>query len=410
MANKVIDIIKYEDDNEKLVYKHPITDFNYGTQLIVHESQEAVFFRDGKIIVSFEAGRHTLETQNIAKVKNTVNNLADGENVFHAEVYFINKAIQLGIKWGTDSKIRMFDPISGLHLELGACGTFNIKIEDGLKLLLKVVGTSVGVDTTKLFANNDSFIGLFRGMIVSKVKSTLAKAIREKDINILEVDEHLDVLSDLLKEQINQVLEDYGMFLPEFFIATILTPDDDVNFIRLKEQHAERYLKVQQQRIRKDEALAAQEVAVIEAETKSKTTVIKAEGEAAAAVVTGKAEAEVMKAKGYTYQDETARIIGQAAAENEGGVGAGIVSDIVKAGVGLGVGVQVAKTVASTVSNIVYNPDGSWECPTCKHKGNKGAFCEACGYSINSTWTCKACGQSNLTGNFCPNCGCKKGE
>ncbi len=163
MANKVIDIIKYEDDNEKLIYKHPITDFNYGTQLIVHESQEAVFFRDGKIIASFEAGRHTLETQNIAKVKNTVNNLADGENVFHAEVYFINKAIQLGIKWGTDSKIRMFDPISGLHLELGACGTFNIKIEDGLKLLLKVVGTSVGVDTTKLFANNDSFVGLFRG-------------------------------------------------------------------------------------------------------------------------------------------------------------------------------------------------------------------------------------------------------
>lgn len=406
MANKVIDVIQYENDGA-LIHKHYITDFNYGSQLIVHESQEAVFFRDGKIIATFESGRYTLETQNIEKIKKSVNSLADGNNIFHAEVYFINKAVQLGIKWGTDSKVRMFDPISGLHLELGACGTFNIKIEDGLKLLLKVVGTSVGIDAETLFARNDSFIGLFRGMVVNKVKSTLAKAIREKDINILEVDEHLDILSDLLKEQINQVLEDYGLLLPEFFITTILTPDDDVNFIRLKEQHAERYLKVQQQRIRKDEALAAQEVAVIEAETKSKATIIKAEGDANAAVIAGRAEAEIMKAKGYTYQDETARIIGRAVAENESGSGAGLASEVLKTGVGLGVGVHVAKTVAGTLSNI-YDSDGSWECPNCKHKGNKGGFCEICGYSISSIWICKSCGQKNSIGNFCPNCGAKK--
>ena len=43
-------IIKYEGDNETLVWKHPIEDFNLGSQLIVHESQEAVFFRDGQAL------------------------------------------------------------------------------------------------------------------------------------------------------------------------------------------------------------------------------------------------------------------------------------------------------------------------------------------------------------------------
>lgn len=302
MAEKIIDVISYEGDNETLIYRHPQTDFNLGSQLIVHESQEAVFFRDGKALESFFAGRHTLETQNIAHVKEFVNDLADGKGVFHSDVYFINLTTELGVKWGTDSKIRMFDPISGLHLELGACGTFNIKVDDGRKLLLKVVGTTSGFKKEQVFDNNVSAGGLFKGMIVSKVKSSLAKAIRENDINILEVDEHLDELSEIIKNQINVIFEDYGLTVPEFFITTIVTPDNDPNFIRLREQHAARYLKIQEQRIRKAEAEAKQEVVFVEAETEARAAVIKAEGEAAVAIATGKAEAEVMKAKGYIHQ------------------------------------------------------------------------------------------------------------
>ncbi len=67
MAN-VIDVIKYEGGNTTLIYKHPTTDFNIGTQLIVHESQEAVFFRDGEALDSFGPGRHTLETQNLSLI------------------------------------------------------------------------------------------------------------------------------------------------------------------------------------------------------------------------------------------------------------------------------------------------------------------------------------------------------
>ena len=58
-------IIKYEGDADTLVWKHPIEDFNLGSQLIVHESQEAIFFRDGQALDLFGAGRYTLETQQL---------------------------------------------------------------------------------------------------------------------------------------------------------------------------------------------------------------------------------------------------------------------------------------------------------------------------------------------------------
>ena len=58
-------IVKYEGDGNTLVWKHPIEDFNYGSQLIVHESQEAVFYRDGQALDLFGPGRYTLETQQL---------------------------------------------------------------------------------------------------------------------------------------------------------------------------------------------------------------------------------------------------------------------------------------------------------------------------------------------------------
>ena len=394
MAN-VIDVIKYEGDNRTFIQKYPCEDFNTGSQLIVHESQEAVFFRDGKALESFGAGRHTLETQNMPRLKDHFNAIAGGKSVFHAEVYFINLTTQLGVKWGTDSRIRMFDPISGLHLELGACGTFNIKVIDGRKLLLKVVGTTSGFTQDNVFGTTSSATNYFRGMIVAKVKSNLARAIRENDINVLEVDEHTGELADILKNEINKVLDDYGMYVPEFFITNVLTPDDDPNYARLKEQHAERYLRVQQQRIKEAEAVAATKRAEAEAQLKlavakgdayaeAEAKKILAGAEAEEIRLKGFAEAEVLRAKGGDYQSETARIVGKAAAENESsGAGGSIASGIVQTGVGLGVGVSVAKEVAATIKDTV-SPSATWDCP--------------------------ACGQKNLSGNFCPNCGRKRGE
>ena len=420
MAENIIDVIKYEGGNTTLIYKHPKTDFNLGTQLIVHESQEAVFFRDGEALESFGAGRHTLETQNLPHLKNHINAMAGGEHVFHSEVYFINLTTELGVKWGTDSKIRMFDPMSGLHLEIGASGTFNIRVNDGRKLLLKVVGTTSGFEQEEIFGSigysTSKAIGSFRGMIVSKVKTYLAKAIRENDINILEIDEHLDELSEVLRTEINKVLDSYGMFIPEFHLVNVLLPEpgENPNFDRMKTQYGERFVLAEQERIA--QAAGKVELAEATAHATAEAEAKKIEGmtEIELEKQRGLAHAEVLKAQGGDYQAETAREIGVAAASNEGGgATGGIASDLIKAGIGVGVGIQIIKTIATSFGDILVASDGTWECPKCHHKGNKGKFCESCGLEnpeFADKWDCPECGTKGLTTNFCPNCGHKKGE
>lgn len=54
-------IIQYEGDNSTFVWKHPTENFNTQTQLIVHESQEAIFFMNGQLLDVFGPGRHTPE-------------------------------------------------------------------------------------------------------------------------------------------------------------------------------------------------------------------------------------------------------------------------------------------------------------------------------------------------------------
>lgn len=315
MGNSLVDIIKYDGDNEALVWKHPAEDFKLGTQLIVRENQEAVFFKDGGVLDTFAAGRHTLETQELPLLDQFFRLPSDADQIFHSEIYYINLATQMGIKWGTDSKIRLFDPLSGLPLEIGACGEFNIRVSSGRKLLLRVAGASSGFGPNQLFGEEGEK-GYFRSLIITQVKANLAGIIKEESIPILEIDAALLRLSELLRQRINAALEEYGLEITDFFINRILTPDEDPNYRRLKDQYAEQYLLVRQEEIRRREAEAAAERKAVEAQTQANLKLIEAQGNAEALKLKAEAEAAEMQMKGYTYQQETDRLIGLEAMKN----------------------------------------------------------------------------------------------
>lgn len=430
-------IIKYEGDNETLVWKHPIEDFNFGSQLIVHESQEAIFFRDGQALDLFGAGRYTLQTQQLPLLEKIYKLPTDTEGTFHSEVYFVNLATQMGVKWGTDSKVRLFDPASGLHIEIGASGEFNIRVTDSRKLLLKVVGTTGGLGQEQLLGIGNGK-GFFRSMVMTQVKSYLAQTIKENAINILEIDEHLMALSGALRERINAALDEYGLTMPEFYVSRIVTPDDDPNFRRMKEQYAEQYLLVRQEGIRKAEAEAAADRKAVEAQTAARMKIIGAQGEAEALKIQKQAEAEAyrmqaeaeaaeMRMKGYTYQQETSRQVGLEAMKNGLGGGAnaaGALSDLAGLGVSLGamgsvIGMtkdalnpmtQDAAQMGAAVGAAVA---GGWDCPACGHKNITTNFCPDCGGKKpepKTGWDCAQCGTKNIQSRFCPNCGAKKPE
>lgn len=419
-------VIKYEGGNDVLVWKHPIEDFNLGSQLIVHESQEAIFFRDGQALDLFGAGRYTLATQKLPLL-NELYKLPVDENVFHSEVYFINLVTQTGIKWGTDSKVRMFDPLSGLHIELGACGEFNLRVVNARKLLIKLVGTTNELKNTDILNQNPwsvkTLTGKFRALIVSKVKAVLSKIIKDNSINILEIDEHIETISNCLKVEVNSVIEDYGLTIPEFYVTNILTPDDDPNFKRMKEQYAQQYLLVRDEQIKKNVALAEQQRRIVEAQTGAQEQIIAAQAQAEAYRLQAQAEAQEMQMKGYTYQQETQRMVGVAAVENQGGNGGsaasgvtGLVGDVVGLGVTLGAVsnvVNMTKDALNPIANATQNslnPNG-WNC-SCGQTNITSNFCPNCGTKKPTEvagWNC-SCGQVNITTNFCPNCGNKKTE
>lgn len=442
-------IIKYEGDNETFVWKHPIEDFNLGSQLIVHESQEAIFFRDGKALDLFAAGRYTLATQNIPLLENLYELPTNTTEVFHSEVYFVNLTTQMGIKWGTDSKVRLFDPASGLHIEIGACGNFSLRVCDSRRLLVRLVGTASGFKQNEVIGDTysiSSVVGKFKALVMNKVKSNLARIIKENNINILEVDEYIDVLSEKLRLAINEILSEYGLTMPEFFVTSILTPDDDPNFRRLKQQFADRTLKVREEEIRKAEAEAAQRRKILEAQTNAQLKLVGVQGEAEALKIKAQAEAEAykakafaeaeeMRAKGYTYQQETARMVGMEAMKNgltgaEGSAGGSILGglgDIAGLGVTLGAmgGVMgmtkdameplfsgAAQFGKQTLDAVTPTAPGAWDCP-CGNRGVVGNFCNMCGSprpvsgAMPGAWDC-TCGQKAVVGNFCPNCGKKR--
>ena len=411
-----------------------------GTQLIVHESQEAVFFRDGMALDLFGPGRYTLETQQLPLLEKFYQLPTDTEKTFHSEVYFINLATQMGVKWGTDSKVRLFDPGSGLHLEIGASGEFNIRVTDSRRLLLKVVGTSDRLGQAELLGEGNSK-GIFRALVMAQVKSYLAQAIKESGISILEIDAHLVELSHILQERINPTLAGYGLTIQDFFVSRVIPPEDDPNYKRMKEQYAEQYLLVRQEQIRKSEAEAAAKRKAVEAHTTAQMQIIGAQGEAealkiqrAAEVETYRmqvaAEAEEMRVKGFTYQQETARQVGMEAMKNgiAGGEGGGLLGGIGELA-GLGVGLGAMGSVMGMTKEVVEpmfgaaaqtgqastgmtRPDpavGSWDC-ACGRTGLTGKFCPDCGArrpEKEKSWDCQ-CGQRGLTGRFCPECGAKR--
>ena len=449
-------IIKYEGDNSTFIWKHPIEDFNYGSQLIVHESQEAIFFKNGQALDLFGPGRYTLETQQLPLLEKAYHLPTDTEGTFHSEVYFINKTVQMGIKWGTPEKVRFIDPLTGTPLQLGASGEMNMQVSNSRKLLVKLVGTMSGIAWEDGPGLTKSLQSSFRPLIANAVKVNLPAVINREAIDILEIDSKLDVISENLRTTILPGFEEYGLTVPQFYVTNVVLPEDDPNFRRIRELHtitlqtriyqAEATVKAAKAqsetlyRTAEEQSKAAIEAARREAELQRQLTeteiakreaerkVIGAQAEAQAQRMAGLTEAEIMAAKGYSQRDVLQSEVQKAYAEglgnmgpviSGGGGGSSIVGDML----GLGVGMAAASAIAPQLGGMIQglNPQmqrtasvpGSWDC-SCGQKNIIGNFCSNCGSrrpapAAANTWDC-ACGQKGITGNFCSNCGARRPE
>lgn len=384
----ISEIIKYEGDNSTFVWKHPKEDFNTSSQLIVHESQEAVFFLNGQALDLFGPGRHTLKTPNTPLLRQLVNIPTDGETAFHCEVYFINKTEQMSIKWGTDSKVQYVEPTYKFPLPIGASGEMTLRVDDSRKLLVKLVGTEHVLDRQRLTS-------YFRSILMTKVKTYIAQAMRTNAINIFEVDERLEMISADIQKRLIPDFLDYGVQLKRFYITTIVRPDGDPQYEKFKDLHFRQYADIA-------EAQIQQKVDIIAQQTAAQKMVIESQ-----------AIAQKRAQEGYTYQQERGFDIAEGAAKNEGSAG-----QFAGMGIGLGMMAGVGGTVGGVVSSafgeMTTEPksiDANMFCDQCGAKLTQGAaFCDNCGAPQISAGICSACGFKFIKpGKFCPKCGKKRG-
>ncbi len=444
---KIADIIKYEGDNSTFIWKHPCEDFNTMTQLIVHESQEAIFFMNGQALDLFGPGRYTLETQNIPELGKTIKQATNGETPFHCEVYFINKTIQMGIKWGTPDRVRFIEPTLQIPFEIGASGEMNLAVFDSRKLLVKLVGTMNGIawgergeGFTKSIQNS------FRPLITTAVKSHLSSSIKSQNINLLEIDEHLEELSETMRKKILPGFEEYGLTIPQLYISTIMLPEDDPNFKKVRELHtislqtrmAKAEAEVKSARAEAEaEVTAAQRKAEMERQTtetevakrQAERDLIKAQTEAQAKKMEGFAEAEIMHAQGYNQKDVIQAEVQKAYAAGIGNmnISGGGAGDVV----GLGVGLAAAGAIAPQVGEMFRGMNNSsntqpqnvttatstdsveQKCTKCGSKLPENAkFCLECGEKVVPPTSagmiiCPECGKTVAKGKFCFECGHK---
>ena len=437
-------IIKYEGDADTLVWKHPIEDFNLGSQLIVHESQEAIFFRDGQALDLFSAGRYTLETQQLPILEKLYSLPTDTEGTFHSEVYFFNLVSQMAIKWGTPEKINFLEPMTGAPISIGARGVLNFKIANARKLLLKLVGTDGKLTRQDLMEDGEGHIkNYFRSLIQLTVSTNLVNIITAEKMDILQLDQQKMRLSAAMLNAIQSSFEEYGLVVTEFLVMGIMLPQrGDLGYdalqtilqmrqkdltksaiateteLKLAEMEAKKQLDIRIQEnvaeveIAHRKAVAQKgETSVLEAQYESQRKVAEATGDVQAERLhmqlemerkaqMAQIEAEEMRLKGYNQRDVLqadvqkayAGALGQMGA-NGGSSGSGMLGDIAGLGVTLGAMGSVIGMTKDAMAPMM----------------NMGAAMAAPAAPAASGWDC-ACGAKNIQSKFCPECGSKKPE
>ena len=222
----IIDRVKYDGPGNVLVWKYPAEDLSWGTQVIVNQSQEAIFFKGGQALDVLGPGTHTLRTANIPLLRGLIKAPFGGETPFAAEVYYINKSVNLDVKWGTNSPIPVLDPKFNVYLPVRAFGQFGIQVADSRAFVVQLSATNPQFTTEQLS-------NYFKGVLLTKAKDYIAETIVKQKINLLEISAYLEEMSGSIQEKLSADFGKFGVKLVNFYLNSVDVPEDDDTVVRL---------------------------------------------------------------------------------------------------------------------------------------------------------------------------------
>lgn len=211
-----IEVIEWKDDSgREIVWRFSAGgEIKLGAQLVVSENQWAVFFRDGKALDTFSAGRHTLTTGNIPLLARLIGLPFGGTSPFRADVYVVAKKVFTGLKWGTREPVVFRDSELAM-VRLRANGNFAARVTDPQLFVNQIVGSQgrYGVEAIE---------GYLRDVIVARLNDVLGSTLK----TIFDLPQHYDELSEALKGRVAGDFSKYGLEMTDFFVGAITPPDD----------------------------------------------------------------------------------------------------------------------------------------------------------------------------------------
>lgn len=352
----VIDRIKYDGGTSGepwLIYKCPNEQFVLGSQLIVNQGQEALFFKGGKALDLFAAGTHTLHTGNLPLLNKLVNLPFGGKTPFSAEIYYINRTSKLDMNWGTANPFQVEDPKYGIILSVRSHGKYGLCINDSRMFVSELVGAIPNGKTL----DYSLIAAYFSGLLTSKVKTVVSAFMIKEKISFLEVTAYLDELSLKCQKEIVGEFNRFGVEIQNFYIEAISPPKEEFEKLRSYKE-------------------------------------------------------ELALGSGF-YQQKRSFDIMEKLAENPNA--GGMANAGMGLGMGFYMMQNVGNLFGGVSNEINPNPlehqnVSSQEesiCPNCSAKVTSGSkFCGNCGYKLNTNVTCPACGFNNSSQmKFCGNCG-----
>jgi membrane protease subunit (stomatin/prohibitin family) len=348
----VMEIIEFLDEyGNEMVHRIPEAgsgEFKIGSQLIVRENQAAVFFRDGKALDVFGAGRHAITTQNIPFLTALITTPLFGDTPFRAEVYYVSRRVFPEQKWGTAEPV-LFRDTEFKMVRLRANGIYSIQVVDPKMLVLKLVGTRSIYTTSQI----EDFL---RGIIVGRMADILGETID----SVLDLPRYYDEIAAGLKARVKDDFYQYGIALVDFVVNAITPPEEVLKRI--------------------DERTGMEAIGGMDRYFQFKAA----------------------QAIGDIAQ-------GGGGAGGEGGSGVG---DAAATGVGLGAGAGLGLMIPGMIQQaMAAGAQPKVRCPSCSKDIPFGSkFCPECGTNLEATITCPQCQASLPQGSkFCPNCGQKLG-
>ena len=217
IRGEFIDIIQWLDDSpDTLLYRFERyeNEIKYGAQLVVRESQVAVFVNEGQIADVYSPGTYTLETKNMP-ILTTLKGWKYGfHSPFKVEVYFANTRQFTDRKWGTSNPIMMRDPEFG-PIRLRAFGNYALRVKDPAELIRQVAGTDSRFSTEEITEQ-------LKNIIITRFSDLLA----ESGIPAIDLATQYDELSATVEKKIADEFTEYGIELTKFLVENISFPPE----------------------------------------------------------------------------------------------------------------------------------------------------------------------------------------